>query len=146
MSDEDAPRLVIGSLDSDFLSLEAAGPTDRDEWVPCSCELRYGAFHARSQGLLMLGELSRFRDALANLYRVLDDEVLLCPLEPWLELRMSGDGRGHIAVTCQLQDDPGIWHARLIAKFEIDQTQLFVIVQQLERVIVAASDSTVRRS
>src|SRR5262245_35628507 len=73
-------------------------------WLNCVADVVAGAFHGRLPGSLRVDELEQFRHGLAQLYERLAGEVTLEPMERWLRLSITGDGRGHLEARCVLTD------------------------------------------
>ena len=54
-------------------------------------------------------------------------------MEQQLHLRLIGDGKGHIELTGEIADQPGIGN-RLHFTLQIDQSQLGASIHELEKV------------
>jgi hypothetical protein len=78
----------------------------------------------------MAGELGRFGGEVEQLYRDLRGKAVLRPMEPFLEMTLEGDGRGHISVTGTARHELGAG-SHLAFEFELDQTQLPSIARAL---------------
>src|SRR5262245_58655106 len=103
----------IGGEQAEFLTLTVHGrslPHATDywdgNWLACTAEVSAGAFRGTLDGLLRNKDLSRFLERLQGLYERLTGEALFDTLDGWLDLRLIGDGRGHVEVEGQLVDDP----------------------------------------
>ena len=69
------------------------------------------------------GELHQFGEETQQLYVTLDGTAKLMPMEPNLELKLTGDGKGPVVVAGKAVAE---WHTgtHLIFNFSLDQTQL----------------------
>jgi hypothetical protein len=88
-----------------------------------------GIIDAESYG--GIAALTRFHDALVQLYQSLSGEAVL----DWYEnfsLRLVGDGRGHILVQVKAMAGPSI-ETRLTYEFGLDQTYLPEAIGSLAR-------------
>ena len=61
-------------------------------------------------------------------------EARLATMEEWLSIVVTGDGRGHIELSCEVRDQPGIGN-RLAFRLALDQTTLRPMVAQLGRAV-----------
>jgi hypothetical protein len=77
-----------------------------------------------------------FHEEAAKLYDSLTGQAKFRTLEDQLSLDLVGDGRGHIRLTGNAADQPGIGNTFAFA-FTFDQTQLQTSVQSLARLLGA---------
>ena len=133
-----APRLLIGSLEAEHLLVrptryEQAEPTNFYDanWLRTTIELRVGAFRAEYEGTIMNVDFVRFREAVKLLHETLRGEATFDPLEPWVLVRLVGDGRGHVEAKCTATDRLGMG-SELRFTLELDQTMLPAILADLE--------------
>jgi hypothetical protein len=103
----------FGGVEAECLTLTLHGrslPYATDywdgNWLACTAEVAAGAFHGSLDRLLRNEDISRFHDRVAGLYERLSGEALFDTLEGWFDLRLIGDGHGHIEARGQLCDDP----------------------------------------
>jgi len=109
------PQAVIhfGGAEAECLTLTLHGrslPQAADywdgNWLVCSAEVSVGAFRGSLGGLLRNEDIGRFHDRVVELSERLTGEALFDTLEGWFDLRLIGDGRGHIEARGRLCDDP----------------------------------------
>lgn len=141
MAEGFSPRLVVGHLAGEHLSIRPTRrryPDAQDywdgNWLDAEITLRVGAFQAAYEAQLRTEELGRFRDALRRLYEDLTGEAAFESMERWLRLQMVGDGRGHITVTGEAMDAPGMGN-RLTFQLELDQTELPEMLRALDAIL-----------
>jgi hypothetical protein len=79
------------------------------------------------------GELHRFGEEVQELYRAMNGNAKLEPIEPNLSLELTGDGRGHIAVAGRASAE-FYSGTHLVFHFSLDQTQLPAIAAALLRI------------
>jgi hypothetical protein len=135
------PQLLLGSLGSDFLLVEP-GRYERPEaddfwdgnWVRANVTVVAGAFRGSYAADLRADEFEQFHRELAELYRALIGEARYKALEPWLDIRVVGDGLGHLKATCELRDDSS-FGARLWFELTFDQTELKLRLADLAELV-----------
>jgi hypothetical protein len=127
----------FGGGEAEYLTLRVHGrniPDATDYWdgnfLWCTAEVVAGAFRGSLSNVLRNEDLGRFLARVEELYQRLDGEALLDTLEGWLDLRLIGDGRGHIEARGQLCDDPAHGNTLEFRLF-FDQTFLPPIIGQL---------------
>jgi len=105
-------------------------------WLACTADVAAGAFRGSVNRLLRNEDIGRFHDRVVELYKRLTGEALFDTLEGWFDLRMIGDGRGHIEVRGQLCDDPV--HGNVLEfRLFFDQTYLPPLMVQLRAAMEA---------
>jgi len=97
----------------------------------------HGAIEASSYGSLRV--LRPFREQLIKLYDALEGEARLPETYDNLQLRLRGDGRGHIAIEVAARGER-IGDC-LTFSFAIDQTQLLAIIDGIERFLKNATET-----
>ena len=134
------PELLIGSPQSAFirvvpLSRSGHDPADYwdSNWVVADVEVVNGSFRAKVRASLRTDEFQSFRAELAPLYESSSGEARFSSLEAWIEIHVSGDGRGHFAARCEVVDDPG-GSTRLQTAIHFDQTTLPAVLRGLEAI------------
>jgi hypothetical protein len=133
----------IGGAKAEYLTLTLHGrslPHAADywdgNWLACTAEVSAGAFRGSLDGLLRNEDIDRFLDRVAGLYERLTGEALFDTLEGWLDLRLIGDGRGHIEARGQLCDDPV--HGNVLEfRLFFDQTYLPSLMAELRAAMKA---------
>ena len=111
----------------------AAGEYYDDNWVTSQIRVRAGGFRGQIDAAVLTGELSAFLAGLRPLHETLRGTAEFSTLEQQLHLRLIGDGKGHIELTGEIADQPGIGN-RLHFTLQIDQSQLGASIHELERV------------
>lgn len=99
-------------------------------WLLSPTTISVGDFTGRIGGGLRCDELQQFRVELESLNATLSGAAQLSSMEGWVDVRMIGDGLGHVAVSGSLMDEPGVGN-RLEFTFDIDQTFLPGIIKSL---------------
>ena len=134
-------RIRICGSKSDFLEFTVHGrlhPHATDfwdgNWLDCTAEVTAGAFRGSLKRPLRIDEIGRFHDGVAELYDRLTGEAVLDTMEHWLNLRLIGDGSGHIEARGQLCDDPAGGNVLEFRLF-FDQTFLPPLMRQLRSAI-----------
>jgi hypothetical protein len=124
-------RIVIGNSDSEQVIIELIGP-EVDGWTVGRIDVACGVWSGAFECDFHAGELHEFGREIQQLYHALDGTADLKPIEPNLEVRLTGDGKGHIAVSGKAIAE---FHTRtyLTFEFSLDQTQLPAIAAALLR-------------
>lgn len=111
----------------------AAGEYYDDNWLTIQIGVQAGGFRGRVDAAVLTGELGAFLMALRPLYETLRGDAEFSTMEEQLHLRLIGDGKGHITLTGELLDQPGIGN-RLHFTLQLDQSELAASIHELERV------------
>jgi hypothetical protein len=101
-------------------------------------DLVAGAFRGSINAVAYANAYGHFRTGLVKLYETLSGEVAY-PAYENLDLKMTGDGRGHIEVSVRATDD-FYRPIQLSLRIFLDQTQLPTIIDAIERVFLSPSD------
>jgi hypothetical protein len=130
----------IGGEQAEFIALTVKGrerPDSTDywdaNWLACSVEVAAGAFRGRHDSSIRTEELEQFYQQVGGLNERLVGQAELATMEGWLVIRLIGDGRGHVEVTCRLCDDPASGNT-LECRLSVDQTFLLPLLHQLAAV------------
>lgn len=122
---------------SEFLSLTVHGRSRPDSsdywdgnWLWCSVEVSAGAFRGKVDGLLRNEDLARFLPRLEGLSEKSSGDAFFDTVEGWLDVRLTGDGRGHVELRGQLVDTPADGNS-LEFRLSLDQTYLPPLMAQL---------------
>ncbi len=133
----------FGGEDAEYLTLTVHGRSLPDSldywdgnWLACTAEVAVGAFRGSLDRLLRNEDISRFHDRLTELNERLTGEALFDTLDGWFDLRVIGDGRGHLEARGQLCDDP-VHGNELEFRLFFDQTFLPPLLAQLRAVMEA---------
>ena len=131
----------VGGERSEFLAITLLGrshPTASDywdgNWVRAAVEVAAGAFRGKVDGDLRTDEFDAFRRELALLDESLAGVASFTTMEGWLSINATGDGRGHIELSCEVRDQPGIGNT-LAFRLALDQTYLRQAVAQLGQAV-----------
>ncbi len=111
----------------------AAGEYYDDNWLTTQIRVQVGGFRGQVDAALLTAELTSFLAALRSLYETLRGSAEFSTMEEQLHLRLMGDGKGHITLTGELLDQPGIGN-RLHFTLQLDQSQLGASIHELETV------------
>ena len=107
-----------------------------DNWLNGQASIRVGGFQGNVNFDVLTDELVDFHLRLQVLYEKLQGDVEFVPMEEQLILRFIGDGLGHIRISGEVVNEPGVGN-RLRFALQIDQTQLAASIRALERIISA---------
>lgn len=124
-------EIVIGRKSGDYVSITPV------QWIQseiaAEIEIRCDVWFGRMEVAFGKGVLARFADDIRRLRRDLHGGAELRSFEHDLVLKLSGDGKGHIAVKGVAQNE---FHrdAKLNFEFPTDQTFLEGIAEALDRV------------
>jgi hypothetical protein len=131
----------VGGERREFLAITLLGrshPDARDcwdgNWVRAAVEVAAGGFRGQVVGDLRVDELVALHRDLVQLVESLVGEARFTTMEDWLTIDATGDGRGHIALSCEVRDRPGIGNL-LTFRLTLDQTDLQPMVTQLGRAL-----------
>ena len=125
--------ICIGSAATEHVGIVVHAADDPDGWLDCEVEVVAGGFHGRFHAFLRTADFPPFRRQLLRLYKKLEGVASFTTLEEQLALRLTGDGKGHIAVEGTAIDFCGTGN-RLQFEFAIDQTYLPRVISELDRV------------
>ena len=92
-------------------------------WIVCDIQLSAGGFRGGFQASLRSEEFQAFLAEVEVLGDTLEGTAAFSTIEGQLALTLAADGKGHVRVTGEAQDELGIGN-RLHFEFEIDQTCL----------------------
>jgi hypothetical protein len=137
----DVAGFRFGGDEAEYIALVATGRSSPDaddfwdaNWILCAVDVNAGAFRGRVDGMIRAEELEDFARQIDRLVASLDGEARCTTMEGWLDLRLVGDGRGHVSASCRLCDHPAS-HNTLDCRIEADQTYLPMLVRGLAGLI-----------
>jgi hypothetical protein len=112
-----------------------AGCTDYwdGNWLSTNISVFIGGFRGRVDADLRAEELVAFRDQLRAVYESLSGRAEFHTMEGWLGLQVLADKTGHLRVTGDLLDEPGIGN-RLSFSLDLDQTYLPNVLSALDEI------------
>lgn len=118
----DTGLILVGKRDSEHVSISI---TDRNSegWISGTLEVRAGPWSGACRAGFHKGELRQFASQVDRLYRDLVGTAQFSPMEPCLELRFTGNGRGLILVEGKAED-LFLQNACLSFTLELAQTEL----------------------
>jgi hypothetical protein len=100
-------------------------------WADAEVAVQLGAWAGRYAAQFHVDDLSHFGSGVAALSATLTGEALLSSMDGFLDVHLTGDGKGHVAVKGEAWDRPR-WGTHLGFEFEIDQTFLPAILASVE--------------
>ncbi len=107
-----------------------------DNWLTAKIRVRAGGFRGNVDASIITAELVDFLSQLRPLHDTLRGTAEFSTMEDQLKLRLTGDGKGHIELTGEIADQPGIGN-KLTFQLRFDQTQLGAAVRELQLVTSA---------
>jgi hypothetical protein len=118
----------VGGEVTDYLSvtiLGRAAPDAQDywdgNWLRAQVEVVAGAFRGRVTEDVRAEEVADFTGQLAQLLDTFQGTAQFRTMEHWLELTITSDRRGHLTLSSELRDEPGLGNT-LSFSLEYDQT------------------------
>lgn len=81
----------------------------------------------------MTVDFESFKTELTKLYEKLNGIATFSTLESQVEIKITGDGIGHLSAECEVMDYVGIGN-KLEFKINFDQTHIPKILNQLEKI------------
>lgn len=109
---------------------------DDANWLDVQIRVRAGGFAGNISAAFVANELTAFLMQLRRLLRDLAGGAAFSTLEEQMQLRLSGDKKGHIDLVGEVADQPGSGN-RLRFHLSIDQSQLASSIRELEAVVAA---------
>ena len=115
------------------LSHESAELNWDKNWITGCVKLKAGGFSGEFNAEFMTMDFIQFQEQLEFLYNNLSENANLKTLEDQVEIKIIGDGIGHLEAECVVMDSAGFGNK---LKFEIafDQTFLPKIINQLKQI------------
>ena len=95
--------------------------------------VRAGGFRGKAAATIITSELTKFLAELRQLFETLSGSAEYATMEGQLNLRLAGDGKGHVELRGEVADQPGIGN-RLHFALQFDQSQLGSSIRELEKV------------
>jgi len=121
--------IVIGKPDSEHVSINI---TDRnpDGWLSGTLDICSGPFSGRCPASFIKGELRKFAGEVQRLYQDLAGTATLSPMENYIDMKLTGNGRGQVTAEGTARDSfvDGI---HLAFRVDFDQTDLPGIIAAL---------------
>ena len=123
---------------SAFISFKVINPTlgpssNNLVFFRAEARMQIANYSAIEQGFFLAEELIEFHNDLKNLYDTLKGNATFTTIEGWIQISITGNGRGNLTLDCYLSSGDGT--IRLESKFSLDQTYLPKVLSQLDRII-----------
>jgi hypothetical protein len=106
-------------------------------WLVTPVEVVAGAFRGFVSAALRADELQSFRDAIKRLDDSLQGEAVLSSMEDWLNLRITVDRAGHLEVSGNVSDRPGVGNQLTFTIDGLDQSYLRHVLEGLDAILAA---------
>jgi hypothetical protein len=103
-----------------------------DNWLKIEISVQAGGFEEKVNAAILTEDLERFLSQLRPLYETLSGSAEFGTMEDQLNLKLAGDGKGHIELHGEVADRPGIGN-RLHFTLQFDQSQLRASIGELEK-------------
>jgi hypothetical protein len=120
-------EIIIGDRSAGVIVSVPDKESDAEGWVHATVSLELGAWKGRYAAQFHIDDFSHFASGVAALSSSLEGEALLSSMDGYLEVRLTGDGKGHVEVKGEAWDRPR-WGTHLEFEFAIDQTYLSAIL------------------
>ena len=102
-------------------------------WVSGFVNVKAGAFSGVFKADFMTVDFVSFKNKLAKLYDKLNGIATFHTLESQVEIKIVGDGIGHLKAECEVMDYAGTGN-KLVFEINFDQTHIPKILNQLEKI------------
>ena len=107
---------------------------DWDEnWLNCMISVKAGPFSGKFKANLMTTDFEMFKNGITELYNKLDGVATFYTLESQVDIKIMGDGIGHLTAQCEVMDNVGVGN-KLEFEIDFDQTQIPELINQLEKI------------
>ena len=141
MGSDREPSFRLRGEDGDFLEIVVGHPTQSDaddywdaNWISAGIRVEVGAFKGHVAASLRREDFPPLRDGLKKLYADLTGQVKFTTMEEWIELEITGDGRGHFTGRGFVIDN--LWGKnRLVFELQFDQTELPRLIGELDAIV-----------
>jgi hypothetical protein len=102
-------------------------------WVKGFVKVKAGVFSGEFKAEFMTVDFVSFKNELEKLYYKLNGIATFHTLESQVEIKIIGDGIGHLNAECEVLDYAGTGN-KLIFEINFDQTHIPKILNQLEKI------------
>ena len=102
-------------------------------WLRSFVKVKAGVFSGEFKADFMTVDFVGFKNELANLYEKLNGIAIFQTLESQVEIKIVGDGIGHLNAKCVVMDGAGIGN-KLEFEISFDQTHIPKILNQLKNI------------
>jgi hypothetical protein len=104
-----------------------------DNWLRIEIHVQAGGFEGKVNAAILTEDLERFLSQLRPLYKTLTGSAEFGTMENQLDLKLVGDGKGHIELQGEVAEHPAMG-SRLHFTLQFDQSQLRASISELEKV------------
>jgi len=102
-------------------------------WLKGLVKVKAGGFSGEFKADFMTVDFVSFKNELTKLYDKLNGIATFSTLESQVEIKIVGDGIGHLNAECEVMDYAGIGN-KLEFEINFDQTHIPKIINQLEKI------------
>ena len=102
-------------------------------WLKGFVNVKAGGFSGEFKADFMTVDFESFKTELTKLYVNLNGIATFNTLESQVEIKIIGDGIGHLSAECEVMDYAGMGN-KLEFKINFDQTHIPKILEQLEKI------------
>ena len=95
--------------------------------------VKAGPFSGKFKANLMTTDFEMFKNGIIELYNKLDGVATFYTLESQVDIKIMGDGIGHLTAQCEVIDNVGVGN-KLEFEIDFDQTQIPELINQLEKI------------
>ncbi len=103
-------------------------------WIIGFVKVKAGAFSGEFKTDFMTVDFVSFKNELVKLYEKLNGIATFHTLESQVEIKIIGDGIGHLKAKCEVMDYAGTGN-KLVFEIDFDQTYIPKILNQLDEII-----------
>jgi hypothetical protein len=132
---------TIGKGSSDHITVTVLRRDDQTSsdfwdanWLASQIAVKVGRFSAGFEAPLRTTDFENFRKGLERLSKTLRGDASFETLERWINLRITGDGHGHLRVNGKVTDDPSFGNRLSFSINSLDQTFLPELIESLKRI------------
>jgi hypothetical protein len=126
-------ELVIGTS-NEGIAISLRDAYDTEGWIDAEISVRLGVWRGRYAAQFRGTDIALFAEGLATLERTLSGQAVLESSDGYLDVILTGDGRGHVAVSGEAWDQPR-FGSHLAFTYEVDQTFLAPLLAGVGSVI-----------
>jgi hypothetical protein len=102
-------------------------------WLKGLVKVKAGGFSGEFKADFMTVDFLSFKNELKKLYDKLNGVATFYTLESQVEIKIVGDGIGHLNAECEVMDNAGTGN-KLEFEINFDQTHIPKIITQLEKI------------
>lgn len=102
-------------------------------WIKGLVEVKAGQFCGQFGSDFITIDFATFKNELSILYDRLNGPAIFTTLENQANIKITGDGTGHLKAECEVMDEPG-FGSRLQFEIDFDQTYIPKTLKQLDKI------------